>query len=68
MLRLLMVCYKRILMKLTIETKAAKGGGFIAEVIMEGMSNVPMKTKVKEKPTEGEAMPAALQLVKHIYL
>lgn len=55
-------------MKLTIETKAAKGGGFIAEVVMEGMSSAVMKTKVKNKPTEDEAMKAALQLVKHIYL
>lgn len=55
-------------MKLTIETKADKKGNIVAEVTMEGMSSAVMKTKVKNKPTEDEAMKAALQLVKHIYL
>ena len=56
------------MIKLTIETKIDKFGDVIAVVVMEGMGDVPMKTKIKGKASEKAAMEAALHLVKHIYL
>lgn len=54
-------------MKLTIETKLDKNGKAIAEIVMEGIG-ATMKTVVKDKDSEAEAMTAALHRVKHIYL